>query len=108
MKLSIGRYLISCIVVVGDERISHFNAGGEAVCPGLNLRLDVLMVGDDQPCRRNIPVATDRQTDGRTKTRVRSDKHALVDMVALSNHSQKSPGAVVGVDLQVNAVHPQH
>lgn len=57
MELSIDQYLISCVVVVVDERISHFNAGGEAVCPGLNLRLDVLMVGDDQPCRRNIPVA---------------------------------------------------
>lgn len=40
--------------------------------------------------------------------RVRSDKHVPADTVAKSNQSQLSPGAVVGVDLQVDAVHPQH
>lgn len=50
-----GPYLISCIVVVVDERVSHLIAGGEAVCPGLDLRLDVLMVGYDQPCRGHVP-----------------------------------------------------
>lgn len=46
---------------------------------------------------------TDRETqEGEIR------QHALVDTVAVSNQSQQSPGAVVGVDLQVDAVHPQH
>lgn len=49
---------------------------------------------------------TDRRTDkdeGSGQT-----KHVLADAAAASNQSRRSPGAVVGVDLQVDAVHPQH
>lgn len=81
MNLSLGLYLISCVVVVADERISHFNAGSETVCPGLDLRLDVLMVGDDQPSGRNIPAAVDRQTDspkrGSDQTSVRWSHYSI-------------------------------
>lgn len=45
------------MVVIG-EGPSHFTASSEAVCSSVHLRLNVLMVGDDQTSGGDVPTTT--------------------------------------------------
>lgn len=52
-------HLLSRVVAPGEQPLSHVDARGEAVSPGLYLRLDALVVLDDQVCGGNIPGGTE-------------------------------------------------
>ena len=69
-------YLVGGVVVVVDKGVAHLVAGREVFCPRLNLGLDVLVVGDDKPCRRHVSGGGTRQRNHQSALRIKSLKRS--------------------------------